>query len=296
MKAIVFDGFNKVKIEDKTDPVLLKVDDAIIKVTLTSICGSDLHLVHGMEPSLSKGFILGHETIGIVEEKGINVTRVNIGDRVIVPFPISCGHCAYCNEGMWSMCDNSNGYGGVGAIYGAGKLYGNYQGGQAEYLKVPLMEHVAIPYLNNGDEDNIVVTPEPVPVGWIHEKRMQQTLLKKNSGSTSIKKRNPNTGQVINEDKNARNSDVETYSMIAIGAINGLKEMQGPRADDTLMKDQMYSAINRNGYVKLEDLDSLPENKVALNTLDAYFMMMGFTTNLVTPLDMISVEQLKGGK
>lgn len=163
----------------------------------------------------------------------------------------------------------------------------------AEYLKVPLMEHVAIPYLNNGDEDNIVVTPEPVPVGWIHEKRMQQTLLKKNSGSTSIKKRNPSTGQVINEDKNARNSDVETYSMIAIGAINGLKEMQGPRADDTLMKDQMYSAINRNGYVKLEDLDSLPENKVALNTLDAYFMMMGFTTNLVTPLDMISVEQLK---
>ena len=166
----------------------------------------------------------------------------------------------------------------------------------AEFIKVPLMEHVAIPYLNNGDFDNIVVTPEPVPVGWIHEKRMQQTLLKKNSGSTSIKKRNPKTGQVINEDKNARNSDVETYSMIAIGAINALKEMQGPRADDTLMKDQMYSAINRNGYVKLEDLDNLPENKVALNTLDAYFMMMGFSTNLVTPLDMISVEQLKRRK
>ncbi len=166
----------------------------------------------------------------------------------------------------------------------------------AEFIKVPLMEYVAIPYLNNGDLDNIVVTPEKVPVGWIHEKRMQQTLLKKNAGSTSIKKRNPKNDQVINEDKNARNSDVETYSMIAIGAINGLKEMQGPRADDTLMKDQMYSAINRNGYVKLDDLDSFPENKVALNTLDAYFMMMGFTTNLVTPLEMISTEQLKRRK
>ncbi len=156
----------------------------------------------------------------------------------------------------------------------------------AEYMHVPLFERVAMPYLT-GDPDNVVVTPEPVPVGYIHEKRMQQTLLKKNSGSIDIRKRNPKTGQVINEDKNARNSDVETYSLIALGANEALREFMGPRADDMKSKNQMYNNISRDGYVELNELENNPENKVALNTLDVYFLMQGITTNLIYPLDVL---------
>lgn len=156
----------------------------------------------------------------------------------------------------------------------------------AEFMKVPLYERVAMPYIT-GDENNVVVTPEPVPVGYLHEKRMQQTILKKNTGSTSIAKRNPKIGQVTGDDKNARNSDVETYSLIATGAEKALAELQGPRADDMVMKNEMYSKIAKDGYVNLSDLTNDPENKIALNTLDAYFLMMGISTNLVTPLNVI---------
>lgn len=156
----------------------------------------------------------------------------------------------------------------------------------AEYMNIPLYEHVAIPYLT-GDPDNVVVTPEPVAVGWIHEKRMQQTLLKKNAGSIDVKKRNPKTGQVINEDKNARNSDVETYSLIALGADKALEELMGPRADDMKAKNQMYNNISKDGYVSLESLENDPENKVALNSLDIYFLMQGISTNLVYPMDIL---------
>ncbi len=156
----------------------------------------------------------------------------------------------------------------------------------AEYMKVPLYERVALPYLT-GDMDNIMVTPEPVPVGYIHEKRMPQTLLAKNSGSIDINRRNPKTGQVTGSDKNARNSDVETYSLIALGADEALKEFMGPRADDMKAKNQMYNNISKDGFVTLDSLDNDPENKVALNSLDVYFTMQGIRTNLVFPMDII---------
>lgn len=156
----------------------------------------------------------------------------------------------------------------------------------AEFMKIPLFEYVALPHIN-GSLDNVVVTKEPVPVGYIHAKRLQQTLLKKNTGSISIKKRNPITGQVANEDKNARNSNVETYSLVASGADMALKEFMGPRADDMRAKNQMYSNIARDGFVSLSELDSNPEDKIALNTLDEYFTMQGIRTNLVMPLSVL---------
>ena len=156
----------------------------------------------------------------------------------------------------------------------------------AAYMRVPLFERVAIPYLTH-DKDNVVITPEPVPVGYTHQKRMPQTLLKKSAGSIKIDKRNPLTGQVTGEDKNARNTDTETYSLIAVGAENCLREMMGPRADDMKAKTQMYNQIAKNGYVSLEDLDNDPKNKTALNTFDVYFAYQMFLTNLVTPLDEI---------
>ena len=156
----------------------------------------------------------------------------------------------------------------------------------AEFMGVPLFERVAMPYLT-GDPDNVIVTPEPVPVGWIHEKRMPQTLMKKSHGSISIDKRDPRTGQVTGDDKSSRNSDQESVGMVAVGAMYGLRELMGPRADDMVAKNQMYNAIAKNGYVSLEELEDDPYNKVSLNSFNAYFLMQGVCTNLVSELGFI---------
>lgn len=137
MKAIVYEGMKNVKVNNVDDPKIQKEDDIIVKVTSTAICGSDLHLIHGMIPNLPHGFILGHETMGIVEEAGKGVHNLKKGDRVIVPFPVACGHCWYCNHNLHSQCDNSNDYGDVGGFLGYSNTFGGYDGGQAEYLRVP---------------------------------------------------------------------------------------------------------------------------------------------------------------
>lgn len=137
MKAIVYEGIKDVKVKNVGDPEIINGDDIIVRVTSTAICGSDLHLIHGMVPNMPKGYILGHETMGIVEETGKDVHKVEKGDRVIIPFPVSCGHCWYCEHDLWSQCDNSNANGEIGAIFGYSKTYGGYDGGQAEYLRVP---------------------------------------------------------------------------------------------------------------------------------------------------------------
>lgn len=137
MKAIVYEGIRAVEVKQVKDPTIQKSDDIIVKVTSTAICGSDLHLVHGFIPNLPKGFVLGHETMGIVEEVGKDVTKVKKGDRVIVPFPVSCGHCWYCEHDLWSQCDNSNPSGETGGLLGYSNTFGGYDGGQAQYLRVP---------------------------------------------------------------------------------------------------------------------------------------------------------------
>ncbi len=137
MKALTFEGVKNVQLNNVEDPHIQKADDVIVKITSSAICGSDLHLFHGMIPKMPKGFILGHEAMGIVEEAGPDVARLRKGDRVIVPFPVACGHCWYCEHDLWSQCDNSNPNGETGGIFGYSDLLGGYDGGQAEYLRVP---------------------------------------------------------------------------------------------------------------------------------------------------------------
>ena len=156
----------------------------------------------------------------------------------------------------------------------------------AEMMGVPLYERIALPYLT-GDKENILVSKSEVPVGYIHEKRMPQTLMKKSAASIKIEKRNPKTGQVVGEDKNARNSDSEVYSLATLGAMNALKEFMSARADDMKAKNEMYAAIAKNGYVSLEELSDDPKDKVALSTFDVYFLMQGLRTNMVDRLDNI---------
>lgn len=137
MKALVYDGIQKVDCRKVPDPKIEKNDDIIIKVTSTAICGSDLHLVHGLIKGMYDGFILGHETMGIVEEIGKDVSNLKKGDRVVVPFPVACGHCFFCKHNEFSQCDNSNKNGEAGGLLGYSESFGDYAGGQAEYLRVP---------------------------------------------------------------------------------------------------------------------------------------------------------------
>ncbi|MDF2871494.1 MAG: hypothetical protein K0R05_3069 [Anaerocolumna sp.] len=137
MKALTYNGIRDVQLKQVEDPRIEKSDDIIVKITSTAICGSDLHLIHGMIPKMPTGFILGHEAMGIVEEAGKDIKQLKKGDRVIVPFPIACGHCWYCEHDLWSQCDNSNDHGETGALFGYSELFGGYDGGQAEYLRVP---------------------------------------------------------------------------------------------------------------------------------------------------------------
>lgn len=151
MKALIWCAPYKVNVENVPDPKILNRRDAIVRMTSTCICGSDLHLVDGFVPYMKPGDILGHEPMGIVEEVGPDVdkNKLKVGDRVVVPFPIGCGECFYCRRGLWSCCDNSNpkpymgeqtfGYSTAG-IFGYSHLTGGYAGGQAQYLRVPIAD------------------------------------------------------------------------------------------------------------------------------------------------------------
>ncbi|OCL25502.1 glutathione-dependent formaldehyde dehydrogenase [Orenia metallireducens] len=137
MKAVTYQGIKDVKVKEVPNAKLEKDDDILIRLTSTAICGSDLHLIHGFIPNTPEDFIIGHEPMGIVEEVGPDVQKVKKGDRVIIPFNISCGHCYYCEHGLESQCDNSNPHGEIGAYFGYSETFGGYAGGQAELLRVP---------------------------------------------------------------------------------------------------------------------------------------------------------------
>src|SRR3954451_19528841 len=146
MKAVCWHGTHDVRVENVPEPKIINNRDALVKITLTAICGSDLHLYDGYIPSMRKGDILGHEFMGEVLEVGRDVPNLKKGDRVVVPFTICCGRCYYCQKGKWSLCDNSNPnaqmaekmYGASSAgLFGYSHLYGGFAGGQAQYARVP---------------------------------------------------------------------------------------------------------------------------------------------------------------
>lgn len=137
MKAVTYQGHNKVKVKDVENAKLEKKDDILIRVTTTAICGSDLHIYHGLIPGMYDDYIIGHEPMGIVEEVGPEVTHVKKGDRVIIPFNVACGECFFCKNQMESQCDNANEAKNTGGYLGYSESYGGYMGGQAELLRVP---------------------------------------------------------------------------------------------------------------------------------------------------------------
>lgn len=147
MKAVVYHKPYQLGVEDVAAPTLQAEQEMIVKVTSTAICGSDLHLLHGLVQHVPPGQIIGHEFMGIVEEVGGAVQKWRRGDRVLVPFPIACGTCSFCHAGLWTACAHSNPHGEMGALFGYGEAYGGMAGGQAEFVRVPYADvsPIAVP-------------------------------------------------------------------------------------------------------------------------------------------------------
>jgi len=168
MKAVTWQGKRDVRVEEVPDPAIKEPNDAIIKVTSTGICGSDLHLYEVLGPFLEPGDILGHEPMGIVEEVGAEITNIAPGDRVVIPFNVSCGHCFMCGHGLQSQCETTqvHEYGSGASLLGYTKLYGQVPGGQAEYLRVPEAQYGPIKVPEGPPDDRFVYLSDVLPTAW----------------------------------------------------------------------------------------------------------------------------------
>ncbi|MDQ4144560.1 MAG: glutathione-dependent formaldehyde dehydrogenase [Actinomycetota bacterium] len=168
MKALTWHGKRDVRIDEHPDPKIEKPNDAIVRVTTTAICGSDLHLYEVMSPFLDAGDILGHEPMGIVEEVGPEVTNIAPGDRVVIPFNISCGHCYMCTQGLNSQCETTQvrEQGMGAALYGYTKLYGQVPGGQAEYMRVAQAQYSPIKVPEGPPDERFVYLSDVLPTAW----------------------------------------------------------------------------------------------------------------------------------
>jgi threonine dehydrogenase-like Zn-dependent dehydrogenase len=176
VKALCWQGKEKLAVEQVNDPTILNAGDAIIKITLTAICGSDLHLYDGYIPTMEPGDILGHEFMGEVMEVGPDVKRLKVGDRVVVPFTIACGKCYYCEKQLWSLCDNSNpnawmaeklyGFSPSG-LFGYSHMMGGFAGGQAQYARVPFADVGPIKIPEGLSDDKVLFLSDIFPTGYM---------------------------------------------------------------------------------------------------------------------------------
>lgn len=176
MKALCWFGKRDVRVEDVADPAILNPRDAIVKISSTAICGSDLHLYDGFIPSMAQGDILGHEFMGEVVEVGPEVKKLKPGDRVVVPFTIACGSCFFCRRELWSLCDNSNpnawmaekfyGFSGSG-LFGYSHMMGGYAGGQAQYARVPFADVGPLKIENGFSDEQILFLSDIFPTGYM---------------------------------------------------------------------------------------------------------------------------------
>ncbi|WP_329793313.1 zinc-dependent alcohol dehydrogenase [Lentzea sp. DG1S-22] len=168
MKAVTWHGKRDVRVDSVPDPILKEPEDVIVKITSSGICGSDLHLYEVLGPFLTEGDILGHEPMGIVEEVGPQVTDVKPGDRVVIPFNVSCNTCAMCTDGLQSQCETTQvrEHGSGAALFGYTKLYGQVPGGQAEYLRVPFGNTLPIKVPEGPPDDRFVYLSDVLPTAW----------------------------------------------------------------------------------------------------------------------------------
>ena len=168
MRAVTWQGKRDVRVETVPDPKIEESTDAIIRVTSTNICGSDLHLYEVLGAFMDAGDILGHEAMGVVEEVGSDVDAIKPGDRVVIPFQMSCGRCFMCTEQLYTQCETTQvrEYGSGAALFGYSKLYGQVAGGQAEYLRVPHAQHTHIRVPEGPGDERFVYLSDVLPTAW----------------------------------------------------------------------------------------------------------------------------------
>ena len=176
MKALCWHGTGDVRVETVPDPRIVDPRDAIVKVTATAICGSDLHLYGGFMPTMKAGDVLGHEFMGEIVEVGSGITSLKVGDRVVVPFAISCGNCFFCKKGLFSCCDNSNpnaeqarkvmGHSPAG-LFGYSHMLGGFAGGQAEYVRVPFADVGPIKVPSHLTDEQVLFLSDIFPTGYM---------------------------------------------------------------------------------------------------------------------------------
>ena len=168
MKAVTWHGHRDVRVEEVPDPTLQEPNDAIVRITSSGLCGSDLHLYETLAPFMEPGDVVGHEPMGIVEEVGSAVTTLRPGDRVVVPFNVSCGSCWMCDQKLYSQCETTQNHEhGTGAsFFGYSKLYGHVPGGQAEYLRVPFGDFLPVKVPEGPSDDRFLFLSDVLPTAW----------------------------------------------------------------------------------------------------------------------------------
>lgn len=182
MKALVWNDKHTVSVEEVPDPKIEDPRDAIVRITTTCICGSDLHLFDGLVQTMKKGDVMGHEPMGEVVEVGSEVRNLKVGDRVVIPFTISCGECFFCQRGLYSCCDTSNpnkelaekvyGYSPAG-LFGYSHMFGGYQGGQAQFLRVPFADCGPVKIPEHLTDEQVVFLSDILPTGWMAAKNCE---------------------------------------------------------------------------------------------------------------------------
>jgi len=255
MRAVVWEGKNNIKVAEVPDPKILNPHDAIVKVTLTAICGSDLHLYNGFIPTMKSGDVLGHEFMGEVVEMGSEVKNLAKGDWVVVPFTIACGRCFFCQRDLWSLCDNTNpnawiadtvyGHSGSG-LFGYSHMYGGYPGGQAEYVRVPFADVGPIKIYEDLRDEQVLFLSDIFPTGYMAAENCSiqpgDTIAVWGCGPVGLfamksalilgAERVIAIDRVPERLRKARECCAETIDYTEVNVLEALKEMTGGRGPD----------------------------------------------------------------
>jgi threonine dehydrogenase-like Zn-dependent dehydrogenase len=278
MKAVCWQGIGKVGVEHVPDPHIINPRDAVVRVTSTAICGSDLHLYNGYIPTVYRGDILGHEFMGEVVEVGSGVSNLSVGDRVVVPFPIACGNCFFCGTEQFSLCENSNpnahiaekmwGHSPAG-IFGYSHMLGGYAGGQAEYVRVPFADVGPIKVPDTLTDEQVLFLSDVLPTGYMAAENCDidegDTVAVWGCGPVGLfaiaSARLLGAGRIIAIDRfperlrKAREAGAETLNYESTDVLSALKEMTGGRGPDACidavgMEAHMHGPIGAYDRVK----------------------------------------------
>jgi threonine dehydrogenase-like Zn-dependent dehydrogenase len=275
MRAVCWQGIGKVGVESVPDPHIINPRDAIVRVTATAICGSDLHLYDGYIPTVYRGDILGHEFMGEIVELGSGVTNLAIGDRVVVPFPIACGNCFFCGNEEYSLCENSNpnanvaekmwGYSPAG-IYGYSHMLGGYAGGQSEYVRVPFADVGPIKIPDSISDEQALFLSDVLPTGYMAAENCDiksgDTVAVWGCGPVGLfaiaSARLLGAARVIAIDRFperlrlAREAGAETLNYESTDILAALREMTGGRGPDACI-DAVGMEAHMHGPVHMYD-------------------------------------------